>query len=65
MQLRKKLCYLTIMVLSCCALLAVLTSHPFTILCEMLWLIEKFNEYPKGIHNFLRSHAVFVAFDEL
>ena len=61
-QLRKKLCYFMIMVLSCCDLLAVLTSHPFTILCGMLWLIEKFNEYPKWIHNSLRSSAVFVAF---
>ena len=45
-QLRKKLCYFTIMVLSCCDLLAVLTNHPFTSLAAMLWLTEKINVYP-------------------
>ena len=35
-QLRKKLCHFTIMVLSCCDLLAVLTSHPFTALLAIL-----------------------------
>ena len=45
-QLRKKLCYFTIMVLSCCDLLAVLTNHPFTGLVAMLCLTEKINVYP-------------------
>ena len=45
-QLRKKLCYFTIMVLSCCDLLAVLTNHPFTGLVAMLWLTEKINVFP-------------------
>ena len=45
-QLRKKLCYFIIMVLSCCDLLAVLTNHPFTGLVAMLWLTETFNVYP-------------------
>ena len=45
-QLRKKLCYFTIMVLSCCDLLVVLTNQPFTILVTMLWLTEKINAYP-------------------
>ena len=31
-QLRKKLCYFMIMILSCCDLLVVLTSHPATAL---------------------------------
>ena len=30
-QLRKKLCYFTIMVLSCCDLLVVLTTQPATV----------------------------------
>ena len=45
-QLRKKLCYFTIMVLSCCDLLVVLTNQPFTVLVTMLWLTEKINAYP-------------------
>ena len=45
-QLRKRLCYFTIMVLSCCDLLVVLTNHPFTGLVAMLWLTEKSNVFP-------------------
>ena len=42
-QLRKKLCYFTIILLSCCDLLAVVVSHPSTGLVAMLWLThEKF-----------------------
>ncbi len=37
-QLRKKLCYFMIMVLSCCDLLAVLTNNPFLAVVAMLWL---------------------------
>ena len=48
-QLRKKLCYFTIMVLSCCDLLVVLTNHPMTALRAMLWLTEKINVYPAWI----------------
>ena len=42
-QLRKKLCYFTIMVLSCCDLQAVLTNHPLMGLVAVLWLTEKIN----------------------
>ena len=45
-QLRKKLCYFMIMVLSCCDLLVALTSHPTMTLAAMLWLTEMFNVYP-------------------
>ena len=45
-QLQKKLCYFTIMVLSCCDLLEVLTTHPVIALVTMLWLTEKMNVYP-------------------
>ena len=41
-QLRKKLCYFTIMPLSCCDLLAVVVGHPSTGLVAMLWLTEKY-----------------------
>ena len=40
-QLRKKLCHFTIMILSCCDLLVVLTNHPVTALVALLWLTEK------------------------
>ena len=45
-QLRKKLCYFTIMVLSCCDLLVVLTNHPLTALVTIFWLTEKINVLP-------------------
>ena len=45
-QLRKKLCYFTIMVLSCCDLLVVLTNHPYTAFVTILWLTEKIYKYP-------------------
>ena len=44
-QLRKKLCYFMIMVLSCCDLLVVLTSHPFTAPIALLWLTGKLDGY--------------------
>ena len=45
-QLRKKLCYFTIMVLSCCDLLAVLTTNPLTALSAILLLTGKLEFYP-------------------
>ena len=45
-QLRKKLCYFMIMILSCCDLLVVLTFHPTMTLTAILWLTEMFNVYP-------------------
>ena len=61
MQLRKKLCYFMIMVLSCCDLLVVLTRHPLAILDAMLWFTEEFDMYPRWV-NALRSSAIFVVF---
>ena len=63
-QLRKKLCYFMIMVLSCCDLLVVLTTHPFTILGTILWLtdVEGLNVYLRPIYESLRSSAILVAF---
>ena len=61
MQLRKKLCYFTIMILSCCDLLAVLTLHPVTALVTMLWLTEKITVYPGWlvISNHVLSNTFF------
>ena len=52
-QLRKKLCYFTIMVLSCCDLLVVLTSNPLTALSAILVLTGKLECYRswEGIPN--------------
>ena len=61
-QLRKKLCYFTIMVLSCCDLHVVLTRHPLKIFCAMLWFSETLNGYPRWLYTSLRSSVVFVAF---
>ena len=40
-QLRKKLCYFMIMVLSCCDLLTVLTNNPLIVVFAMMHLTEK------------------------
>ena len=45
-QLRKKLCYFMIMILSCCDLLVVLTINSSTALMAMLLVTEKINVYP-------------------
>ena len=45
-QLRKKLCYFTIMALSCCDLLLVVTNNPLVAVVAMLWLTEKLDVYP-------------------
>ena len=48
-QLRKKLCYFTIMILSCCDLLVALINHPSTALLAMLWLTKKMNACPEWL----------------
>ena len=48
-QQRKKLCYFTIMILSCCDLLVALTNHPLTALLAMLWLTKKMNACPEWL----------------
>ena len=50
-QLRKKLCYFMIMVLSCCDLLGILTNHPLLALVATLWLTKEFNNvYPRWMY---------------
>ena len=48
-QLRKKLCYFMIMVLSGCDLLAILTSHPWAALIAMFSLTGKLDVYPSWV----------------
>ncbi len=45
-QLRKKLCYFTIMILSCCDLLVILTNNPLVAAIAMLQLTGKLDVYP-------------------
>ena len=59
-QLRKKLCYFTIIILSCCDLLVVLTNHPFTSLTVMLWLTEKISVYPEWIEISNQISNIFI-----
>ena len=64
-QLRKKLCYFMIMILSCCDLLSVLTSHPSTAAIAMFWLTGKVNGYPSWLDNPSDSAAYSVGFSLL
>ena len=61
-QLRKKLCYFTIMILSCCDLLVVLTAHPFMALVTMLRLTEKITVYPGWLVIYHRLAHIFAGF---
>ena len=61
-QLRKKLCYFMIMVLSCFDLLAVLTNNPLTALVVMSSLTGKVDGNARRAHISLRSTSIFFAF---
>ena len=63
-QLRKKLCYFMIMVLSCCDLLAVLTNHPMLALTAMFWLTEKFDML-RWLYSYLDVTNIFLGFSLL
>ena len=65
MQLRKKLCYFMIMILSCCDLLVALTSHPTMTLIAMLWLTEMFNVYPGWLTILLDLSNISILFSLL
>ena len=64
-QLRKKLCYFTIMVLSCCDFVAVLANHPVPALAAMLWLTEKIKVYPGWIVMLNQLSNVLLSFSSL
>ena len=61
-QLRKKLCYFMIMVLSCCDLLAVLTNNPLMALTAMLRLTGKLDVNTRWPHISLISTGTFLVF---
>ena len=64
-QLRKKLCYFMIMILSCCDLLLVLTNHPLTALIAMLWLTGKLDARHSWIDISQREATIFAGFSLL
>ncbi len=61
-QLRKKSCYLMIMVLSCFDLLACLTSNPLVVLTTMLALTGKLDVYPSWLDISLNLSSLFFCF---
>ena len=61
-QLRKKLCYFMIMVLSCCDLLAVLTNNPLMALITMSWLTGKLDVNARWAHISMSSTSIFLGF---
>ena len=64
-QLRKKLCYFMIMILSCCDLLVALTSHPTRTLAAILWLTEMFHVYPGWLEILLDLSNICILFSLL
>ncbi len=61
-QLRKKSCYLMIMVLSCFDLLACLTSNPLVVLTTMLALTGKLDVYPSWLDISINLSSLFFVF---
>ena len=61
-QLRKKLCYFMIMVLSCCDLLAVLIGCPLVALFTMSWLTGKLDVNARWAHITSTSTSSFLTF---
>ena len=61
-QLRKKLCYFMIMVLSCFDLLTVLTNNPLVALLAMSWLTGKLDGNARWPYISSRSTGIFLGF---
>ena len=64
-QLRKKLCYFMIMLLSCCDLLAVLTNNPLLAFISMSWLTGELDGNARWAHNSLNSTGSLLVFSYL
>ena len=61
-QLRKKLCYFMIMVLSCCDLFAVLTNNPLMAFISMSWLTGKSDVNARWARISIGSTNIFLIF---
>ncbi len=59
-QLRKKLCYFMIMILSCCDLLVVLTNNPLVAVLAMLTLTGKLDVHPSWVNISTNVGTIFV-----
>jgi hypothetical protein len=59
-QLRKKLCYFMIMVLSCCDFFMVLINSPLVALITMAWLTAKVDAYARWSHISFASTGIFL-----
>ena len=64
-QLRKKLCHFMTMVLSCCDLLVVLTTHPYGVLTAVLWLTGNLDVFPSWARIWSKLTNIFVGFSLL
>ena len=60
-QLRKRLCYFMIMVLSCCDFLGVITTNPFVALIAMLFMTGNLDAKARWPHLVIRSTNTFPA----
>ena len=63
-QLRRKLCYFMIMVLSCCDLLAVLTNHIMLALIATFWMTGNLDSMI-SLYNYTTTSNMFLAFSLL
>ena len=61
-QLRKKLCYFMIMILSCCDLLTVLTNSSLLIFFSISWLTGKLDGNARWAHISLCGTNIFLVF---
>ena len=61
-QLRKKLCYFMIMLLSCCDLLAVLINNPLMAFVSMSWLTGEMDGKARWPYISIRSTIIFLVF---
>ena len=64
-QLRKKLCYFMIMVLSCFDLVAVVTIYPGILLFLIAWLREDYDLFVKIIPIYMNISGIFLIFSLL
>ena len=62
--LKKKMCYFTIMILSCFDLLATITNHPVQVIYSAVWLTESYTLLSR-MSIYLRLANMFIAFSLL
>lgn len=64
LQFRKKLCYFTLMVLSCFDIIAVLTNHPMLLIYSIIWISED-NEGLHKLYAYVDYTDIFLGFSLL